>query len=44
MESMQCPICGKMFDVNEYKIDENGNPVCPECYKVTAQQPPLYQN
>lgn len=38
MESMQCPICGKMFDVNEYKIDENGNPVCPECYKGETEE------
>lgn len=28
---MQCPICGKMFPARLAVLDDNGNPICPEC-------------
>ena len=38
MDLMQCPICGKMFDPNESRIDDNGNPICSECYKKEQEE------
>lgn len=32
-EKMQCPICGKEFDAQDYQILDNGNPACPDCVK-----------
>jgi predicted nucleic acid-binding Zn ribbon protein len=28
---IECPECGKKFDVMESEFLDNGNPICPEC-------------
>lgn len=30
-EVMECPICGNKYDVLDFTIGENGNPVCINC-------------
>ena len=30
---MECPHCGKPFSTRLQEIDENGNPICPDCAK-----------
>lgn len=35
---MECPICGKKFDVSEYEILDNGNPACPECVQKECEE------
>ena len=28
---IECPECGKKFDVMKSEFLDNGNPICPEC-------------
>lgn len=28
---MECPICGNVYDVLDFTIGENGNPICISC-------------
>lgn len=30
-EKMECPICGKVYDVFDFTIGESGNPICINC-------------
>ena len=30
-EKMECPICGNVYDVFNFTIGENGNPICINC-------------
>ena len=30
-EMMECPICGNKYDIYNFTIGENGNPVCINC-------------
>lgn len=35
---MQCPVCGKMFSTTLQVIDDNGNPICPNCAQKAKLQ------
>lgn len=37
-DKMQCPICGKEFDVQDYQVLDNGNPACPECADANIEK------
>ena len=37
-ETMECPICGKRYDIFDFTIGENGNPICTNCAKEEEEK------
>ena len=43
-DKIQCPICGRLVDVNEEDFLDNGSPACHECAENERNREENIQN